>query len=345
MFVLKFLFLLTCVQFLSAQFTWQKLSKEDGLYWSKVATDRSGQIIAALTTTVNISSVYISRDQGSTWTTVEPAGHYEHGVPWGAIAMDKSGTYMYAAASGFDPPVSGQKSAATGIYVSTNGGNDWTKTFDLPITNCGSCVATLYQMSTSYDGRVVALASTHMQLAISEDYGKTWRYPVAYDSTATTTGVAMDSTGQYIVSNFKYGIQRSTDYGHTWTTVTTFSSGGFGKMSSSANGQYLSYPSTGGPIVSNDYGTTWLVARADWGGQTGAITAMDETGQYLVAENSHIYESTNYGQAFYSIGSPASYWRDLVNTVNTETGERLVIGAATAWYGYNVSGIYLGKYN
>lgn len=343
MIAVNFLFFACLVQFLSAEFTWQDISNGKESSWSKLAIDRSGKIIAAITTNTT-SAFYISRNQGSTWSSVEPAGHYDNGVPWGAIAMDKTGTHIYAAASGYDTTTY-QKSAATGIYVSSNGGKEWTKTFDLAVDNCPSCVSNLYQMSTSYDGRVVALASTNMQLTISEDYGKTWRYVASLDTVATTSGVAMDSTGQYIVSNFHYAIQRSTDYGRTWTTVTKFDNGGVGKMGSSADGKYLSFPGSTGPVISNDYGKTWTVAKSDWGVQVGVTTTMDETGQYMVAENSRIYESTDFGQSFQYIGSASTWWRDLVNVVDTQTGDRFVYGAAAAWPGYNVTGIYLGKNN
>jgi hypothetical protein len=79
-------------------------------YWTSLASDETGQYLAACASGVSGDLVYTSSNYGSTWA----AGTGAPTATWSSVASDHTGTYLAAAAAGGH------------IYTSTNQGGSWT---------------------------------------------------------------------------------------------------------------------------------------------------------------------------------------------------------------------------
>jgi hypothetical protein len=79
-------------------------------YWTSIASDETGQYLAACASGPSGDLVYTSSNYGSTWT----AGTGAPTATWSSVASDHTGTYLAAAVAGGH------------IYASTNQGGSWT---------------------------------------------------------------------------------------------------------------------------------------------------------------------------------------------------------------------------
>lgn len=104
-------------------------------------------------------------------------------------------------------------------------------------------------------------------------------------------GIACSGNGQYILKlGWSASSYLSKDYGNTWSVVSDLGNYFFASMSTT--GQYMV---AGGVQFSSDYGNTWSSVPVG-GVQDCKVSA---TGQFIVlASNSGIYYSSNYGQSY-----------------------------------------------
>ena len=98
---------------------------------------------------------------------------------------------------------------------------------------------------------------------VSNDYGISWniRYPLGGTTIQYCPGVAISSTGQYMVAamyNFNY-ICVSQNYGVTWTQSTTTQLDLWQTVSISPNGLYITGASYSNIYKSNNYGANWSI--------------------------------------------------------------------------------------
>jgi hypothetical protein len=122
--------------------------------------------------------------------------------------------------------------------------------------------------------------------------------------------------------NYNHDIYKSSDYGLTWTDVSSSIGGqGWLKMSSSTSGQYITALVESGDIyTSNDYGTTWVDAtnglQTNW-----SYLDISSTGQYQVASayGEGVYFSGDYGATWsMNSGTGIGSWSSVAISANGE---------------------------
>ena len=126
------------------------------------------------------------------------------------------------------------KYAENAIYISTDGGSNWTK--------LAAPVASDNRLLMSPDGSTLAKCKDGHPLYVSTDDGQTWVQKGDECPDAIFNGGKMMLTS--------YGdLKQSTDYGMTWTVIRN----GVGESAFSANGASI----FDGQKVSVDGGTSW----------------------------------------------------------------------------------------
>jgi len=236
--------------------------------WYSVAMSSTGKYQAAV---INNSYIYLSSNYGVTWsnsnTSTSPGTS-----GWQQIATSATGQYIGVVSS-------------TGTWVSSNYGVTWTKTNSLSNLTCITMSATgQYQAVDGNSGQSVN---------ISSNYGVTWK--VAYgQATGYNNNLAMSATGQYIIMNQgNYGIGISSNYGASFTSVSSPASNNPG-LAISATGQYMLFINYTGASAYNvycstNYGVTWTNTSAptiNW-----SCFAISANGQYVtgVVNGGYIY--------------------------------------------------------
>jgi photosystem II stability/assembly factor-like uncharacterized protein len=207
------------------------------------------------------------------------------------------------------------------IYTSSDYGTSWEILPDSPAGHNFSSVsisATGQYQLISYTGDIHINGGCYY----STTYGNTWsqitNLPASSYSYGTT---ALSASGQYQAVGSLDMLHLSSNYGNTWTSLTTESIVSV-KMSSS--GQYITYVGDG-INTSTNYGASFT--KTPTGNYSSlASNSMSGSGQYqLAAEyvpNNNLYLSINYG----------STW----NTINLFYGFQ--------FYFYRVCMSYTGQY-
>lgn len=176
-----------------------------------------------------------------------------------------------------------------GLLLSDNGG----KTFVAKIFTTAQCC------SMNASGQYIIAAGANSWVKHSSDFGATWVNKIA---SKNWRGSAISASGQYqIVCGYSGTyLALSTDYGATWTDLTTATGQSWYSVAISDNGQYiLAKPYGGTARVSNNGGSTWSNKTAyGSGAQSGC--AMSSNGQYqtFASTGSNIYVSSDYGATF-----------------------------------------------
>jgi hypothetical protein len=170
-----------------------------------------------------------------------------------------------------------------GIYISTNYGNSYIRTFTQQKNYSGA--------TSNSSGQYLAVCVYGGRIYTSSDYGSTWTQTSAPN--ANWTSITSDNTGQYISASIYGGrIYTSSDYGSTWTQ-TSAPNANWNSISSNNTGQYLTAVANGTGIWnSNDYGNTWFQMNASTIDYTGV--SINDTGNIVsVCSNTSIYVSLN----------------------------------------------------
>jgi len=139
---------------------------------------------------------------------------------------------------------------------------------------------------------------------ISSNYGESW------SATSTTSGAqicAISASGQYMALSINNVINVSSNYGTTFTPITTLQvTTGWVGLAMSANGQYMvaNAYDTSKLYVSSNYGVTWTVSltQKQWTG-----VSMSASGKYIIATTVDVPQiSSNYGLTFSNINALGS---------------------------------------
>ena len=210
-----------------------------------------------------------------------------------------------------------------------------------------------YQMvATGSDGRNIGFLQGSLYRSI--DYGATWQ------ASSTNTlyywqRIAMSDTGQYMIASSLNGpLFLSTNYGASYTDVTTRIRGNateyFEGTGMSGNGQYIivcyelgnSQYST---KISNNYGApgSWSVisgisyagAPIYQNGDSIQGVAISNDGQYIYLSytddfSGAVYKSSNYGATWQIVYPGTQYVRDISCSSD---GSTVVVTGATSGYG------------
>jgi hypothetical protein len=161
----------------------------------------------------------------------------------------------------------------------------------------------------SYTGQYqTAISSTYL-VYVSSNYGQTWSgSTTANGLTANNINfvkVSVSSSGQYQVISYQSGgapaggVFISSNYGQTWTNVSSGSTVQMMGVAISGNGQYIilgsNYNATSYIYISSNYGLTWTATSQQI--VNGSEVVISNTGQYMLATNlsNNVFLSSNYG--------------------------------------------------
>ena len=239
--------------------------------------------------------IYYSTNYGQTWVAGFPSGGYFFNV-----AMSANGQYSIACvASGGSP--------ASAIYQTI-----------LPFFTAGSSTNLL---TTSIQTNAITFSdgSTAVSADPPLDYGTFGlNWTQSGSASLVCLCVAMSASGQYQIAGQSAGyasnsgtIYYSSNYGQTWTAVTSSPSNSWGTVAMSTSGQYAiicvsdNSVSVPGPVyISSTYGQTWSATTLSVCGSV----AISASGQYMTVVNQSggvssssangIYISNNYGQSW-----------------------------------------------
>jgi uncharacterized repeat protein (TIGR02543 family) len=265
-------------------------------------------------------------DSATSWTNFHSSGTLPY-APYDAVTTSSDGTRIIAV-------IRNGSGASRGIYRSTDSGATWSQVYTT--SRNFRCVA------SSSDGRYVVAGEEGGYIYLSTDYGLNWAAtPNPTPISANWRGLAMSSNGQNIVgvinsTSGTRGIYRSTDYGSTWTQVSTIGRAYRGVASSSDGTVLAAIVDDGGIYVSTNSGTTWtqtLAMVAAWRGialsSDGSImTAAIQAGTY---PNCGIWVSTNSGTSWSQMDTGTVSYRCLAMSSD---GSKVGVGIKGATGGY-----------
>ena len=245
-------------------------------YWNSIASDVSGQYLAATGTgtVAGVSGIFVSHDYGLLWTQTSAPSD----TSYMSIASDNTGKYLAA--------VVGEG----GIFTSSNNGTTWVKT----------SAPSLYWYSVASDesgNYLAAVVTAGGGIYTSRNYGLTWKVTTA--PLATWMSITSDDSGLNLAAVVAGGgIYYSHNNGSTWTQ-STVASGNWQVITSSSSGMYLAAGQNPGFIYySHDFGASWATTY-QLNGNIHAV-ASDSTGQNMVAAlyGGGIYSSTDYAHTW-----------------------------------------------
>ena len=221
------------------------------------------------------------------------------GIKWSSIASDSSGILLIA---------SSDDTSYGGIYLSSTSGVSWTIVSDATLpSNIGN--TDYVAVTSNSDGLYLAVCyiSTLYGNYIYTSYnsGTSWNTVTGLLTNIVWTGIASDSTGQYLVAcSSNAGIYTSGDFGASWTLSGASTLLDWTCVASNSTGQYLvACSSNAGIYTSANFGASWTLSGALTLSWTGV--ASNSTGDVVVAcaTNNYIYTSYNYGATWTEVGN------------------------------------------
>lgn len=194
------------------------------------------------------------------------------------IATDNAGVWIMGGAA-----------AGTGYVLrSADNGDTWT-----PVSTTASTV--IRELTTDKAGNWLAVSDTENTLYRSVDNGATWaavttQAVAAYDVELAPNGVA-------IAVGYQGKMQRSTDFGVTWTLITSgFSSTKINRIRHDGAGNWVALGWYGKTSYSSDDGASFtLTAGTPMGTANMSQLETDGAGNWLASGSNQTYKSTNNG--------------------------------------------------
>ncbi|NCN25306.1 hypothetical protein COT94_04405 [Candidatus Falkowbacteria bacterium CG10_big_fil_rev_8_21_14_0_10_37_14] len=270
---------------------WTEVFGQGQLY--RVARDRQDN--TKLVASMSGGSVYISNDNGTTWTKTSTL---TFGKPYD-VASANNGSTLYVgmyANSSYNQP---------GIAKSINRGSTWSKIYSTDTR----------ALATSNDGQKVLVANTPVsKLSLSTNSGSTFS-SIATPGTALWLSVSMSSDGTKMAAIGKftnsYAVWVSTDSGTTWNntlTVNDYSgnsymaqlaySGDGTKLFAIINANFPVYKSTdGGLTFTSGNNGLWASLSVSSDGTKIGLTKI------TTAPSGDFYLSTNSGTNYSKVNT------------------------------------------
>jgi hypothetical protein len=184
-------------------------------------------------------------------------------------------------------------------------------------------------------------ANAYLGVRISNDYGKTWY--------TTTSGLSANSgtsffRGMCCSSDFSRitavreggGIWRSTDYGVTWTQVSTTNTGGatgwYSVCGNATMQTQIAVQTNGNIYVSADYGVTWTAKTSTARAWRFVCCDFNMTRAYAVHTGGNIHLSTNGGNNWTTLTSAGiRNWRSIACSDDSSKVVAVVQGGGGVW--------------
>lgn len=255
--------------------------------WTVLRLSHDGQHIVVGTHSDN--SVYVSDDNGATWTMRPSFTGVANGSVQEAI-ISSNGSVLYAGEAGGS------------FYRSTDLGATWTA---LTITGARSWRS----IQASTNGRTIVATQLYSGDAyISRNYGQTWDTLTGLPENANVTYLKMSSNGRtFVVPSSNSGnFYISHDTGATWTAHNPFDYGSAPQIFTlSADGQHIVVDSAPQQRISTDGGATWtLIEDTPFVGWNSMTTNADGSLQ-IGASSQGLFISRNGGTTWETVDAPA----------------------------------------
>jgi len=262
-----------------------------GSYFPQIVYSSNNQNVIALSALENLMKY--SSDGGSTWNYANNFGS--------VVLVGSSPSAQYVIAS----TDQGQS------YLSTDYGHTYTL--------MGNSPTGLY-----WNGSAIDATGSKILLLGNDGYSTSYLY-YSSDSGATWTNIyeiggylwslaASSDFGNLYMTAFNYVILTSTDGGHTWNPVTTFTTYNVEQVACDWTGRYVVVASSSdGVYRSTDYGVTWTKTNAPSNPPDGPafiLIASNSTGNHLIStdfSNSVTYISVDAGTTWSIQPTPAGF--------------------------------------
>ena len=219
-----------------AKYTWKTLtsmpvsnpSDFGGIY---VSPDGSKLFIFERDSPHNITSLWMSADDGATWKTI-----FSKQAIIENVLLSADGSKIVLGSIG-----------ASTFYISTDGGQSWTENNSMSITT----ISPDGSLFVGCSGSGASGYTTH----ISTDNGQSWTQKGTV-TTVLSCPRYVSNNGTIIITNYD-GIARSTDYGQTWTeTSNVLNYNRYPSFSNNGNNIFE------GDRISLDGGNHWAPSNA-----------------------------------------------------------------------------------
>ena len=273
---------------------WKELGPKpiQGEYWSGNA-NASGRVCDILIDPNHPNVAYIAGAQGGVWKTIDG------GVTWqpltdalsslasGDLCFDPFNTNIIYYGTG-EQHFSGDSYYGDGLFKTTNGGSTWVK-----IASTSSVGSYIARVIVSPDNSNIIYVASDIGFNRSTDGGATWTTTLSY-SWCTDMVVRTDSANIVLAAIYGYGIYKSTNYGATWTHITSgLPSSGFNRinMAISRSNPNIIYASF---VNASTSGLLGLYRTSDGGNNWSQVSGVPD---YLYAQgwydNCIIIDPTN----------------------------------------------------
>jgi len=183
--------------------------------------------------------------------------------------------------------------AASGVYLSTNGGATFNR--------ISGITAASYTVAVSADGtKMFAVALTSNNLYYSTDSGVTWALKTGAVSTTGNYATCMSGDGSVWMSGGSTGVYVSTNFGIDWTADSNFASASWWScwMNTTGSIRYV-LPWNAALKISSNSGSTWTTSGTVVYDAYCLTASSDGTKVFIGSRNGYnLYKSTNSGSSF-----------------------------------------------
>jgi hypothetical protein len=218
------------------------------------------------------------------------------------------------------------------IYVSNNYGSTFTQ-----ITTMNSLYWNAVAVSGNGATQLACVryenlpATTSGKVYISTNYGVTWTQASGVVGCGNYPAVAMSTTGQYIflAGTSNTTLQKSSDYGATWSTVSAWTYGNISGIFMTRNNGTSLYVNH---YKSTNYGTSFTATSFPFSG--AQVTTSDDESIIFGGVGSTVYLSTNSGSSYTTLATATAPF----NTGNWNPG-------ASVYYNVSSNGAYLSVFS
>ena len=323
--------------------SWSPLRSDSNVYFSSAAWSINDSmnymyILGYQTSFPYTSQLYISTDQGSTWTSSSISSSN-----LSAVACDQTGQYVVVS------------TYEDGVYRSTDYGAHWFKTSAPSSAPSGPIMGLIACDQTG--NQIIVMDIANYAVYASSDAGDSWvlQTTTGSDASSDYLSVSMSPDGSYRYASF-LGTGSYVSVVPAWQSIA-FSNQTYDPLlytTCSSSSQHMvavgtSQYSYGRCIIySADYGLTWTLSDADASGaNTYTCLAATPSGQYVVAGFSNgpsgVVYSTNYGVNFTTVSAGLDFVPSAIAisadgqyfyAMTTDGSGRLYLGSA---FGYAVA--------
>ena len=237
--------------------------------------------------------VYLSTNDGVTWTSLFDSMTTSHAFSYGVNAMSLavSGTYLFVAASN------------NGVFRSTNNGTTWAE--------CDSGISTFYVECLAIGGSNLFAGTEAEGVFLSTNNGASWTQAGLKSASDGIASLAVSGTNLYAgatplgMSRYGGGVHLSTNNGITWTFVGLAFPSNF-IYCLAVSGTNIFAGTNWGAYVSADSGTSWTQVHngmPNIGFHPVNSFAVSGTNIFAGTWNDGVFLSTNNGTSWTAVNS------------------------------------------